>query len=385
MKKLILLFGFILVNLFLFRILVASGMRQQVYINEVCSWNSVTITDADSDYADYIELYNASDETVSLDGWYVSDDEDDLTKAQLHGIEMEANGYVLLYANGGTEDPYSLSFRISSSGEKIFLSDPEGNLVDSVAVPELSADTAYARVADGDATWSRMETSPLKSNALSQALKNPVLGAPTFSVQSGFYDNPFYLEIQADPGQTIYYTLDGSEPTEDSAVYTGEIYIEDASGNPNVYSAIQNVTLDWLNYTPSDELVDKAVVVRAVAIDGENTSEIVTATYFVGLAEYEDANVLSIVADPEELFGENGIYVTGSEYDEWYLTDGDEETQPEPNFRKSGEEWEIEGNIELFQEGETEVLNQKVGLRIQGASTRNSAKKKIQYLFQKKI
>ena len=40
-------------------------------------------------------------------------------------------------------------------------------------------------------------------------------------------------------------------------------------------------------------------------------SEAVTATYFVGENPYRDKLVVSLVADPEDLFGENGIYVTG--------------------------------------------------------------------------
>ena len=39
------------------------------------------------------------------------------------------------------------------------------------------------------------------------------------------------------------------------------------------------------------------------------------------MEEYQDINVVSVVADPDDLFGDNGIYVTGREYDEWYAGD----------------------------------------------------------------
>ena len=62
-----------------------------------------------------------------------------------------------------------------------------------------------------------------------------------FSVASGFYDEPFWLEMEADGGE-IYYTLDSSEPNEHSIPYTGPIEIRDASPNENVYSTITDVS-----------------------------------------------------------------------------------------------------------------------------------------------
>ena len=58
------------------------------------------------------------------------------------------------------------------------------------------------------------------------------------SMESGFYDSPFYLEMSCDRGE-IRYTLDSTEPDEHSLLYTGPILIEDASSNrdkmiPNV-------------------------------------------------------------------------------------------------------------------------------------------------------
>ena len=63
------------------------------------------------------------------------------------------------------------------------------------------------------------------------------------SAQSGFYDSPFYLEMACDRGE-IRYTLDSTEPDEHSLLYTEPIRIEDASGNPNVYSTIEDVCIE---------------------------------------------------------------------------------------------------------------------------------------------
>ena len=86
--------------------------------------------------------------------------------------------------------------------------------------------------------------------------------------------------------------------------------------------------------------------------------------------------VLSLVAAPEDLFGgEKGIYVTGDAYDEWYQS-GVDGGSPLPNFEQTGKEWEREASFELYEETEN-VLQQTVGIRIQGNSTRNSEDKRF--------
>ena len=49
------------------------------------------------------------------------------------------------------------------------------------------------------------------------------VATPTFSVEKGTYYNPFSVEITAEEGVTVYYTLDGTEPTTESAVYSEAI------------------------------------------------------------------------------------------------------------------------------------------------------------------
>ena len=49
------------------------------------------------------------------------------------------------------------------------------------------------------------------------------VATPTFSVEKGTYYNPFSVEIAAEEGATVYYTLDGTEPTAESTVYSEAI------------------------------------------------------------------------------------------------------------------------------------------------------------------
>lgn len=351
--------------------------KDSVFINEVCSWNETVLKDSEEEFCDYIELYNASGTEISIEGWHLSDESAALQKCRLEG-SLGPGERRIIYADGEGMLPDAVSFRIGSEGETVFLSDAGGNLVDSISVPALDADTVYARVQDGQELWARMEPSPGAPNGEYAVLPDKTLNAPVFSAVSGFYEEPFLLKLRAEENETIFYTTDGSTPTEDSRQYEDGIMIEAASSRPNVWNSVQNVVENWKEYTPSEELADKATVIRAMTADAQgNISEVATATYFVGLDGYENTDVLSIAADPEDLFGEDGIFVTGREYDEWYLSDpGTEEEAPLPNFRKRGREWEAKASIQLFESGK-EVLNQTAGLRVQGASTRGEPKKRF--------
>ncbi len=349
--------------------------KQIIFINEVRCWDSAATREGYYG-SDYIELYNASEKEVSLNGWYLSDDMSDLKKSQLQDLTIKANDFAIIYANGKSDSGASLNFKLNPLGEKIFLSDSEGYLVDSIYVPEQEFGTVYARMTDGSEQWCVKEETTAYSNDEAKVLPKVCLNAPVFSHTSGFYEDVFTLHLSAEKGQIIYYTLDGSKPTKDSLVYEDGILIQNVSRQPNKCNAVRKVIQEWLTYEPNDHPVDKAMVIRAAAMnENGEISDVVTHTYFVGEENYCDKNVLSIVGDFEDFFGSQGIFVTGDAYDAYYLSNGESDWVA-PNFLQSGRRWEILGNAELLMKG-SEVLNQEVGIRTQGASTRLNPKKRM--------
>ena len=189
---------------------------------------------------------------------------------------------------------------------------------------------------------------------------------PEASLPGGYYENDVTLELNAPPYGKIYYTTDGSAPSKNSIPYDGGIRITDRSDEPNVYHSIQNVVKDWKEYTPDPTPVKKGTVIRAVYIsDWGSRSEILTQTYFVGLQPPEHGYTLSLVFEDEDVFGEDGIYVTGKAYDAWYLNDGTGDA-PTSNFLNKRE---VGVTMELL-DSAGDVMNQRTGMRIQGASTR---------------
>lgn len=356
-------------------------------INEVCSRNASISLEDDFLGDDYIEIYNTTNEIINLNGWYLSDDGENLQKQSLPAVSIEPKSYKIFYANG-KEGDQTLNFKVSLEGEEIFLTSPEGKVVDQVYVPKLVMDTVYARTKDGSSDWAVMAPSPQSTNNNALLSKNVVLDGPVFSHKSGFYEDEFMLKLSTKKDQTVYYTMDGSVPNENSFVYDDGIKISKSSEEKSILNSLQRVVLDWKDYSPTYEMTDKATVIRAIAVDKKgNISEVVTATYFVGLEQYKGKIVLSIVAEPEQLIGENGILVTGTEYDNWYMTDAmasdglyeeyRSENYETANFFGHGRKYEVLSEIQLFENGKIS-LEQIAGVKVQGNTTRLEPKKSLQ-------
>ncbi len=113
--------------------------------------------------------------------------------------------------------------------------------------------------------------------------------------------------------------------------------------------------------------------------DDGNFSEITTGTYIVGetAEKYQGYSVLSVVSDPENLFGDNGICVTGREYDEWYNNTDRSTEAPATNFYQHGKLWEREAVIQLWDEHGEITINQNCGIRVQGNASRGYSIKRL--------
>lgn len=372
-KKRIALIGLFLWGVIFFCMIFAGCYMVQaeksIVINEVCSDNFSVIIDGE--VCDYVELYNPSRVPVSLEGYSLSDREGE-KKYILGDVVLEAGSWLLIRMNGENraEDTGSLQapFQISAKGETIFLYDASGELLDSVKVPGLDYDTAYARLEDGGAEWARSFCTPGTGNR-----KEAPDAGILFSADSGFYAEPFYLELSHPEGQQIFYTLDGSRPDQNAILYTEPIYIEDISYKEDIYS--DNPDMSDYFVSVFEEKSDKAQVIRAVSVDQEgNISGAADAVYFVDYqnkAGYQGIAVISLIADPEDLFGgERGIYVVGDDY----KAGGEDAVL---NYAQRGKAWEREVSFTYFDESHEKLFSQQCGLRIQGASKRGSSQKSL--------
>lgn len=362
-------------------------------INELSVSSLATQVGGSTIYEDYIELYNPNNNTISLDGLYLSDTSD-YTLAPLPDVTIGPGAHLCIYAAGQDgsvpEGQLSVPFSLSEN-ETISLTRLEENtagtastiLLDTVYIPDsMKIGAVYARTEDGGETFAQMRPSPGTANQ-EAAL---VLEDPIFSQPGGFYEDTVSLQISSSSGTTVHYTLDGSDPTTDSPLYSGSLTLMDPSSHSDRYASRTDITEEDSGYLPPDSPVDKAVVLRAVAFDAAgNSSNITTATYFIDFDQkdgYENAAVLSLVTDPDNLFSsETGIYVRGALYDDameagliynglpWtYLTEY-------TNYYLEGAEAERPVYIQFFNASREETLAQDCGIRIRGNESRHFPQK----------
>ena len=346
-----------------------------ICINEVCSNYFPTSFAETQPASDWIELYNASDQCINLGNYYLSDDKNDLMKCNLPAVELMPGCYYVIHSmaeNEPLDEREILNFKISAQGETLYLSKQEG-VLDIVNVPKLNTNTAWSRLADAGGDWGRTELSYGFSNNQSKQIQEKI-EPPDFSVPGGFYAKEFELTLSAPNESTIYYTLDGSDPSIESTVYEGPVLIEDMSENADVYFTHTGIK--------SVNKSDKMTVVRAMAIDADGRkSDVETNSYLIGKEDkicYKEMYTVSLVTDPYNLFDDReGIYVRGKEVDEYVAQGGDlhDLTTIDCNYQIKGKRSERPANLEIFNEKGESILAKKVGIRIHGGTTRNCTQK----------
>jgi hypothetical protein len=203
-----------------------------VVINEFVASNRRSLDDGDANSSDWIELYNSGATPMPLNGWSLTDKQDNLQKWFFPpATVLSAGGYLIVFASGQPVDDYvdkggylHTNFALSRNGEYLALIDPSGEIVHEYApsYPPQETDVSYGMWGDEH----RYFVLPTPGRANQRAVLG-LVGRTYHSHDRGFYDEPFDLWILCNtPDASIRYTLDGSEPTEQyGTLYNPEVPI----------------------------------------------------------------------------------------------------------------------------------------------------------------
>ncbi len=235
---------------------------EELIISEVMSSNHKYLMQNGGEYYDWIELYNNTDHTINLSDYTITTNEDTKEMYPLPKVELKSKEYYVLMASGDTSLSNSkyqhTNFKISPA-ESLYLY-KKGNLVDSMFVSNIPIGYSMGRSSKNGFYYYKKPT-PEKENGSSDILE--IAYEPTFSVSPGVYNDTKQVELALEGSGTIYYTLDGSTPNQNSKVYNSPI------------------------------LLTKTTVVKAISYESKKkASSVVTGTYI--LNENHTLPVLSI-------------------------------------------------------------------------------------------
>jgi hypothetical protein len=106
---------------------------ETLVINEFMASNS-SFLDEDGDSSDWIEVFNQTEQAVSLDGWYLTDDPNNMKKWEFPAVEIQSGGFVVVFASGkNRRDPdgeLHTNFQLKSGGEFLALVRPDGQTIE---------------------------------------------------------------------------------------------------------------------------------------------------------------------------------------------------------------------------------------------------------------
>lgn len=265
------------------------------------------------DFYDLIELQNVGSEAIELSDYYLSDSGSERAKYRLPAYTLAPGERYIVQC---TEDDRGAPFGLSSDSDQLFLSYKDGSLCDYTRLWELKYHGSLGRL-------------PGENGFFYFANPNP--GGEKSGGARSFSDKPRSLEndgvfngvesvtVSLAGAGDIYYTLDGSVPTAEDTLYTGPF------------------------------TVSESCVVRAVSIEeGRLPGKTLDLSYFIN--ENHTLPVVSLVAEPDDLFGIQGIY-----------------SHPV-------EDWERPCSVTLY-DG-TEGFSMEAGMKMHGATSRVAQRKK---------
>ena len=146
--------GLSLVGLILLSVACAGGAASAQtgpMISEFMAVNTRTLADEDRDFSDWIEIWNAGEQAISLGGWHLTDDARDLTKWTFPaGVVIEPNGFLIVFASGKDRrdplHPLHTNFKLGGDGEYLALLAADGVTVMheySPQYPQQISDVSY--------------------------------------------------------------------------------------------------------------------------------------------------------------------------------------------------------------------------------------------------
>ena len=321
---------------FLFFLLIGGtgvdAQERNLIINELMQSNIDCVMDSLNEFPDsWIELYNDGTIDVNLDAYKLGISNNIEEAFPLPNKIVKPKEHVLIYCDKVGEK-YHTDFRLESGKNGEIWLFHNGLAVDNVTklAKQPAPNIAYGRETDGCNVWGyQLIPTPGETNSGQICDGSHILSVPLFSetgrCSSGDSSIQLTLTLPKDApsGTEIRYTVDGSEPTRSSMLYTASI------------------------------TVDSTIVIRARLFCDGWLSPPSTTHSFIHFPHQMTLPVVSIVTDDRYMYDEKIGIIRN-------------------NSRNNRNDWRRPINFEYFPaEGGESLLNQLCEIRISGGFSRD--------------
>ena len=207
-----------------FLMLFLGAAKADVIINEVMASNGFY----ESGHAwDWVELYNDGDSTVDLSGWGFTDSKKVLYKFTFpDGAKLKAGEYLTIWCTGkenktpGKGKEFYADFKISASGEKLRLTNPDEEEIQKLELPEQYGCVSYG-LPSGGGEYGFFEN-PTRGKKNDAEAFSGRAAEPQIITAAGFYEGSVTVEVRGEDGAELRYTTDGETPTKKSKAFPVE-------------------------------------------------------------------------------------------------------------------------------------------------------------------
>lgn len=331
--------------------------------------NDKGILDLFGEKSDWIEIYNTADTAVNIEDWSVADKLSELNIYKFPNQTIPPESYLVIFASGKNitiNNQIHLPFKLDADGENLFLSNPDGAIIDNLSFPALSSDISFGSWIDGNTKYVKYKTAtPYFTNSLGDTL---VEFDWRFNLPSGYYDKEIVLEIEGDLpfGAMVHYTLNGEEPSMEDPTFPAMLVLNEQNLKPVTLAQIPTGK-GW--HFPKK--VNAIHTIKAkVFINNQAEGNTLNASFFINDSGNRPHNlpVVSLIIEPSAFFAnETGIYVEGNN----------------ENYYRRGLSWERPVYVEYFDKAGNLVFGQHAGVRIFGGTSRIKPQKSLK-LFARK-
>lgn len=319
-----------------------------VRINEVQVANIDQFIDNSYNYGGWIELYNTSTSTTTLENACIRHtDADGIVEeyklSMSHGL-LKGNSHICLWFDHNSADGIfggnahlQIPYKLDPDGGTIELVDASGTVVDAVEYPSAIARCSYARGTDGNGVWGWTAQATLKKSNAGITFADERLGAPVISRESTLFTSPLSFSVEIPAGTTLRYTTDGSTPT----------------------------TTHGSTSTDGNFTVSATTIYRFVLVADDKLPSPVATRSFIKDVDKMQIPVLSVSTHPDNLYDDIiGVYTKGTNG----VAGNGQSSACNWNM-----DWERPVNVEYMVKGNGTyhpVLNQEAEFKIAGGWSR---------------